>query len=746
MSDSIYIGDDIRIVTLFDQLNLGKYIYRFENLTVKEFSELTSVQIANQFDIQLMEEVDRFLELIEEVKARILPLYNNPNLNKVDENTEVALRSKSSLFEGIIDLDENSISPERLPDIQPNLDLRGHAESYHSHSNSTNNGDPSNLNGTTRPDVNSRLSSASHLYDNSEIIVMDNSDSPLGANPCNVGTGRQSTGYQKFKKSRIVVAIRKRPLNSGEAENQMFDIITTDNKQSLKLDEQKIKVDLTKYVLSHRFSFDQVFSDQCTNRDIYNRTAALLVDTVFEGGRATCFAYGETGSGKTHTMIGHVNEPGLYCLAATDMFNRLECETQAIEVSFYEIYGGKLFDLLNARNRLKALEDGKQMVNIVGLTQHPVSSPCELLHYVEYGNRIRSSGSTGANDVSSRSHAILVIQIRSKSTGKYGGKFTFIDLAGSERGADTQDCDRQTRMEGAEINKSLLSLKECIRSLDQNKKHVPFRGSKLTEVLRDSFVGNCRTVMIGAISPASGHCEHTLNTLRYADRVKEMKKRGCSATEMMIGPNPSEQLVSSLPANTRRTTQPRSSFSSINSVHPFQSSVNSQSCTQRNSANIRASKPLSRNKVMNQRPNNTKQVRLSRMAPYQYNKLSSSPDQSGASPEHHGRHTARVTANGAELSKEAMLNSYNQLINTILVEEETLVSHHRETLDVHMGLMKDEFEQLKLLEAPDSKIEKYVSDVLSITGNKIESLKALMNKLVYVKNLLDKESQMAKQL
>jgi len=101
---------------------------------------------------------------------------------------------------------------------------------------------------------------------------------------------------------------------------------------------------------------------------------------------------------------------------------------------------------------------------------------------------------------------------------------SFIDLAGSERGADVVDTNKQTRMDGAEINKSLLALKECIRALDQDKKHTPFRGSKLTLVLKDSFTGNCKTLMIGNISPSSSACEHTLNTLRYADRVKELKK------------------------------------------------------------------------------------------------------------------------------------------------------------------------------------------------------------------------------
>ena len=106
------------------------------------------------------------------------------------------------------------------------------------------------------------------------------------------------------------------------------------------------------------------------------------------------------------------------------------------------------------------------------------------------------------------------------------GKMSFIDLAGSERGADVKDFDKQTRFDGAEINKSLLALKECIRALDQDRNYTPFRGSKLTLVLKDSFVGKCKTVMIGNISPTLNNCEHTLNTLRYADRVKELKLAG----------------------------------------------------------------------------------------------------------------------------------------------------------------------------------------------------------------------------
>lgn len=131
---------------------------------------------------------------------------------------------------------------------------------------------------------------------------------------------------------------------------------------------------------------------------------------------------------------------------------------------------------------------------------------------------------TGANADSSRSHAILQLQLRRSTDQKVFGTMSFIDLAGSERGADTIDQNKQTRLDGAEINKSLLALKECIRALDMEKKHLPFRGSKLTQVLKDSFTGNSKTTMIANVSPANSCCEHTLNTLRYADRVKELKK------------------------------------------------------------------------------------------------------------------------------------------------------------------------------------------------------------------------------
>lgn len=199
-------------------------------------------------------------------------------------------------------------------------------------------------------------------------------------------------------------------------------------------------------------------------------------------------------------------------------------------VSCFEIYGGKLFDLLNDRGLIRCLEDSKQQVQIRGLTEHKVNNVDELLSMMAKAHEQRSTGSTGANLESSRSHQVLQLAIQISTLGKNKkptefkkfGQLSFIDLAGSERGADTTNNSKQTRMEGAEINTSLLALKEVIRSLEKKNGYTPFRGSKLTQVLKDSFIGEMtRTCMVACVSPNMCNSEHTLNTLRYADRVKE---------------------------------------------------------------------------------------------------------------------------------------------------------------------------------------------------------------------------------
>lgn len=331
--------------------------------------------------------------------------------------------------------------------------------------------------------------------------------------------------------NKIRVAVRKRPLNKKEYQKNDIDIIEMKDSQTLIVKELKNKFDLTKYIEEHHFSFDSVFDETSTNDIIYNTLVRPMVEAAFETKtKVTCFAYGQTGSGKTYTMMGPGLKdgtiPGLYLLSAFDIISFSEKDEFShlkIYISFYEIYCNKLYDLLNERNLLHAREDGKQNICIVGLQERQVNSLKEFMNIIEFGLKTRTTGITGANSDSSRSHAILQICLKD-SNSQVCGKISFIDLAGSERAVDTIDTNKQTKIDGAEINKSLLALKECIRALDQEKKHTPFRGSKLTLVLRDSFVGNCKTLMIANISPGLSCSEHTLNTLRYADRVKELKK------------------------------------------------------------------------------------------------------------------------------------------------------------------------------------------------------------------------------
>ncbi|KAM9187177.1 kinesin-like protein KIF2C [Mergus octosetaceus] len=335
-----------------------------------------------------------------------------------------------------------------------------------------------------------------------------------------------------IEEHRICVCVRKRPLNKQEVLKKECDVITVPSKCVLLVHEPKQKVDLTKYLETQAFRFDFSFDELASNEMVYRFTARPLVQTIFEGGKATCFAYGQTGSGKTHTMGGDFSgraqnaSKGIYAFASQDVFlllNQPRYRSQDLEVyvTFFEIYNGKVFDLLNKKTKLRVLEDGKQQVQVVGLQERQVSCAEDVIRMIEMGSACRTSGQTFANASSSRSHACFQIILRRR--GKMLGKFSLVDLAGNERGADTSSADRQTRMEGAEINKSLLALKECIRALGQNKSHTPFRESKLTQVLRDSFIGtNSRTCMIAMISPGMSSCEYTLNTLRYADRVKEL--------------------------------------------------------------------------------------------------------------------------------------------------------------------------------------------------------------------------------
>uniref|UniRef100_A0A667ZET7 Kinesin-like protein n=1 Tax=Myripristis murdjan TaxID=586833 RepID=A0A667ZET7_9TELE len=321
---------------------------------------------------------------------------------------------------------------------------------------------------------------------------------------------------------RICVCVRKRPLSKQEVKKKEIDVVSVRGKGAVLVHEPKQKVDLTKYLDNQVFQFDYCFDETSTNDLVYRFTAKPLVQSIFEGAMATCFAYGQTGRGKTHvslTMGGDFtgklqnSSKGIYALAQ-DVFALLSQRRYASwdlcpYVSFFEIYKGKvgIMDSVTLKNQ----------VQVVGLQEEYVSSVEEVIKMIEMGSTCRTSGQTSANANSSRSHAVLQIALRCSDRAKtLHGKFSLVDLAGNERGTDVSCNDRSTLVETAEINRSLLALTECIRSLGRNSDHIPFRMSTLTKVLRDSFIGEkSRTCMIATVSPGMASCDYTMNTLRY---------------------------------------------------------------------------------------------------------------------------------------------------------------------------------------------------------------------------------------
>lgn len=341
---------------------------------------------------------------------------------------------------------------------------------------------------------------------------------------------RPKTGGSKIK-----VVVRKRPVNEIERKRKDCDIITVKDSCTLYIDEPRCKVDMTKYNERHEFIVDKVFNETVDNYTVYvNTIKPLLVDVFKNSCVCSCFAYGQTGSGKTYTMLGsqpygQSNTPGIFQYAANDIFDFLKIydtdNSQGIFISFYEIYCGKLYDLLQNRKMVAALENGKKEVVVKDLKVLRVQSKEELVSKMVEGVLLRKIGVNSQNDESSRSHAILNIDLKDLNKNSSLGKIAFIDLAGSERGADTVAQSKQTQTDGANINRSLLALKECIRAMDAEKSHIPFRDSELTKVLRDIFVGKSKSIMIANISPTISCCEQTLNTLRYSSRVKNFKNK-----------------------------------------------------------------------------------------------------------------------------------------------------------------------------------------------------------------------------
>ncbi|XP_066567523.1 kinesin-like protein KIF2A isoform X1 [Amia ocellicauda] len=525
---------------------------------------------------------------------------------------------------------------------------------------------------------------------------------------------RPLTTADLIEEHRICVCVRKRPLNKKEMTMKDLDVITIPSKDVVMVHEPKQKVDLTRYLENQTFRFDYAFDDSTTNEMVYRFTARPLVETIFEKGMATCFAYGQTGSGKTHTMGGDFSgknqdcSKGIYALAARDVFlmlkkpNYKKLDLQ-VYATFFEIYSGKVFDLLNRKTKLRVLEDGKQQVQVVGLQEREVKCTEDVLKLIEIGNSCRTSGQTSANAHSSRSHAVFQIILRRK--GKMHGKFSLIDLAGNERGADTSSADRQTRLEGAEINKSLLALKECIRALGRNKPHTPFRASKLTQVLRDSFIGeNSRTCMIATISPGMASCENTLNTLRYANRVKE------------FGISPSDIPFS----------QGSGSRSELSPTYEYDDFSTSPSRVKELTVDPSA--------VIEGRPNI-----------HAVNQLDALEAQwgVGSSPQ---RDDLKLLCEQNEEEVSPQLFTFHEAVSQMVEMEEQVVEDHRAVFQESIRWLEDEKALLEMTEEVDYDVDSYATQLEQILDQKIDILTELRDKVKSFRSALQEEEQASKQI
>ncbi|KAF7810847.1 kinesin-like protein KIN-7D, mitochondrial [Senna tora] len=318
----------------------------------------------------------------------------------------------------------------------------------------------------------------------------------------------------------ISVTIRFRPLS--EREYQRGDEI------AWYADGDKIV--RNEYNPATAYGFDRVFGPHSTSDEVYEVAAKPVVKAAMEGVNGTVFAYGVTSSGKTHTMHGDQNAPGIIPLAIKDVFSIIQ-DTPGREfllrVSYLEIYNEVINDLLDPTGQNLRVREDAQGTYVEGIKEEVVLSPGHALSFIAAGEEHRHVGSNNFNLLSSRSHTIFTLMIESSAHGDdYDGvifsQLNLIDLAGSE--SSKTETTGLRRKEGSYINKSLLTLGTVIGKLSEGKaSHVPYRDSKLTRLLQSSLSGHGHVSLICTVTPASSNMEETHNTLKFASRAKRVE-------------------------------------------------------------------------------------------------------------------------------------------------------------------------------------------------------------------------------
>uniref|UniRef100_A0A672JQR8 Kinesin-like protein n=1 Tax=Salarias fasciatus TaxID=181472 RepID=A0A672JQR8_SALFA len=318
----------------------------------------------------------------------------------------------------------------------------------------------------------------------------------------------------------IKVMCRFRPLNSSE--------VTRGDRYIPKFQGEDTVV-----ISSKPYMFDRVFQSNTTQEQVYNACAQKIVKDVLEGYNGTIFAYGQTSSGKTHTMEGNLHDTdamGIIPRIVQDIFNYIYSMDENLEfhikVSYFEIYLDKIRDLLDvSKTNLSVHEDKNRVPYVKGCTERFVCSPEEVMDTIDEGKSNRHVAVTNMNEHSSRSHSIFLINVKQENTQteqKLSGKLYLVDLAGSEKVSKT-GAEGAVLDEAKNINKSLSSLGNVISALAEGTAYIPYRDSKMTRILQDSLGGNCRTTIVICCSPSSYNEAETKSTLMFGQRAKTIK-------------------------------------------------------------------------------------------------------------------------------------------------------------------------------------------------------------------------------
>ncbi|XP_042569281.1 kinesin-like protein KIF1B isoform X14 [Cyprinus carpio] len=361
----------------------------------------------------------------------------------------------------------------------------------------------------------------------------------------------------------VKVAVRVRPFNSRETSKESKCIIQMQGNSTTILNPKNPKEPPKSFSFdysywSHTSPDDPCFASQSL---VFNDIGKEMLQHAFEGYNVCIFAYGQTGAGKSYTMMGKQEEgqEGIIPLLCEDLFEKINDNSNeeisySVEVAYMEIYCERVRDLLNPKNKgnLRVREHPLLGPYVEDLSKLAVTSYTDIADLMDAGNKARTVAATNMNETSSRSHAVFTIVFTQKkydsetdlSTEKVS-KISLVDLAGSER-ADSTGAKGTRLKEGANINKSLTTLGKVISALAEVSKKkkktdfIPYRDSVLTWLLRENLGGNSRTAMVAALSPADINYDETLSTLRYADRAKQIK---CNA---VINEDPNNRLVREL--------------------------------------------------------------------------------------------------------------------------------------------------------------------------------------------------------